>query len=207
MKKYSLMFIILFICHLGYSQNRIIEIVSQQNDTGILITAKNNSSTQLEVTLNLEIVNLNGYKKPIIILVSPKQTVQMASLTFIENKPWQLKTEYFYESKPTKEEAIIWEQKLTKRALTDKSDINKGTVVFYKEGCSRSFLILETLLQSNLKFKVLNTKDMENNNLMWKVVKEKNSDVKDILMPVIVKNGHVNYNIKDLNDFSEKLIN
>ncbi|WP_111307773.1 glutaredoxin family protein [Confluentibacter sediminis] len=193
---------------IGFSQNKNIEILNTQNDKGFIVSVINNSSVQQEVTLTIVPTNLTGYKEPITKLVPSKTTIEIIKLFFIKNKGGSFSTKYSYKPSLTEKEKIAYNKKLEEKIKNDIGNIEKGIVVFSKDGCSRCHYTTSFLLDNNIDFKLINvTKDDKQNLFMWELLKKENPIIKNLTMPVILLDGKISYNIDDLKGFVGKLKN
>ena len=92
------------------------------------------------------------------------------------------------------------------KTLSEIGDINKGIVVFSKDGCPRCHFTTSYLLDNNIDFKFINTSDSQDQNrLMWDLLRKDNPQLSSITMPVILVDGKISYNIQDLKETVSKL--
>lgn len=188
------------------AQEHAVNLSTVQEENAFVVNATNNSNIRQEVTITLTVKNLKGYSGPITKLVNAKETIEVVRLRFIPNKQAQLASNYTYKPKPTEAEIDLQDKKLKEKTVTGVDDMNNGIVLFYKDGCPRCAYVTTYMLDNNIDFKLLDTSsDKESNRLMWKLLKEENSNLKNIKMPVVLVNGKVNYNMKDLKDFAQGL--
>jgi|GEM_PF-2927320 len=74
-------------------------------------------------------------------------------------------------------------------------DTENGIVVFFKADCPRSTRPVDYLTENKKDFKVVDIKaSQENRAFMYKILKEKHSKYKELLMPVVLVDGSVFYN-------------
>lgn len=207
MKKITLLFVLISL--MSYAQKHPVEIVSDQSDKGVVISAKNLKDIQYEVTLTVNQKGLRGYKKPVTKLVPANSVIPMVNLLFIKGKKWSYSTSYRYAPKPTAQETAARKQKLKEKALAQSGDISKGIVVFSKDGCTRCHYVTSYLLDNKMDFKFLNTTENKDyNRLMWSILKEKVPNaaaLKSVNMPVVLVNGELSYNMTDLRAFVSSL--
>jgi pathogenesis-related protein 1 len=87
------------------------------------------------------------------------------------------------------------------------SGISQKIEVYTMEGCGRCAYTIEYLNEKNIQYTEFSTSNDENNSKMWNILYATNKyKGGSITMPVVVINGEVNYNIKDLKGFlTEKL--
>ncbi len=207
---YKIFFLLLF-CSTTltlHSQKHKVEVFTKKNKDSYVLNAKNNSNVQQEVTLTLTVKNLRGYKNPITKLVPANSTKEIVTLTFIKGKANKVTTRYTYKPKPTQEEINLRKKQLEEKAIENVGDVSKGIVVFSKDGCSRCHYATSYLLDNHIDFKLLNTTENKDyKKLMW-ILLRKNlpaSDLKSVIMPVILIDGELSYNMKNLKTFVANL--
>ena len=143
-------------------------------------------------------------------MIPAKSTTEIATLTFIKGKSNKYSSKYSYRPKPTQEELDFQKKRLEEKAIESIGDISKGIVVFSKDGCTRCHFTTSYLLDNNVDFKLLNTtENKEYNKLMWALLKRKlpESTLKSVVMPVILIDGELSYNMKDIKTFVTNLKN
>jgi len=191
-----------------HSQKHKVELLTKKNKDNYVLSAKNTSNIQQEITLTLTIENLNGYKNPVTTLIPANSTKEILTLTFIKGKANRYTSKYTYKAKPTQEELVFQNKRLEEKRMESIGNLTKGIVVFSKDGCPRCHLTTNYLLDNNIDFKLLNTtKNKDYNKIMWILLKKKlpKSAFKSIVMPVILVDGELSYNMKDLGLFVSNL--
>ena len=201
MKLFSFLFILFSFSSFSFSQEKSIKIITTKNEKGIVYSVINFTSISQQVTLKVTTTNLRGNINKVTKTVNPNDTLILKKLYFIKNKKWTQSYNYTYQPKPTIEENLTYQEKLSDKFTMKFHDMNQGIVVFSKDGCPRCHFTTNYLLDNNIDFKYLDTTNNEEaNQLMWKVLKEKNIN-EEIIMPVIIVNGKIAYNIDDLEDY------
>ena len=193
-------------CFMTYAQEYQVELLSSQNEKGFVLSAKNNSSIQQEVTLTLETKNLRGYKEPIKKLVEAGKTLEMITLYFIPGKASDFSTSYQFNPKPTDSEIAAQDEKLKAKTLENVEDIENGITLFYQDGCPRCAFATTYMLDNDIDFKLIDVTDQnENNAAMWELLIKKNPELDEVIFPVFIINGDISYNIEDLGNFTDTL--
>jgi glutaredoxin len=196
----------LLISSISFAQEKAVEVIYTQDEDGFTFSAKNNRNVQHELTLTITPTNLKGYKKPITKLVPANSTVDITKLYLVPNKKGSFKYSYSFQPKMTADEKMDQEKKLAEKTLSEIGDINKGIVVFSKDGCPRCHFTTTYLLDNNIDFKFINTSDSQDQNrLMWDLLRKDNPQLSSITMPVILVDGKISYNIQDLKETVSKL--
>lgn len=84
--------------------------------------------------------------------------------------------------------------------------LNRGIVLFSKEGCSRCEQAKVYFSKNEIVYKEININTTKNGNrLMWKYISKKDSNLQNVKLPVLLVNGKINYNIKNLPVFLKEL--
>ena len=208
MIKNYLSIIALSFISISYAQKHDVELIVNKTKEGFVFTVTNHTDVQQEIVLTLKIENLIGYKKPITKLIPAKATIEVIKLYFIKGKYGKYSSNYIYKPKPTKEEQTLKVKQLKEKLLEKVGDITKGIVVFSKDGCTRSQYTTKYLLDNKIEFKFLNTsKNKEYKDLMWILINEENqgTSLNRVTMPVVLINGKLFHNIKDLKLFVTNL--
>ena len=110
--------------------------------------------------------------------------------------------------KKQEEQDKIIAKKLKTKELKDISKLKEGIVVFSKKGCSRCKITNDYLITNNIDYTYLNTtNNTDYNRLMWSMLKENNFKGKSVLMPVILVDGKLFTNFKNLKGFLATLKN
>ncbi len=209
MVKISLLIVFLLIILTdGHTQKSVIEIDNVQTEKGYIISLKNTSNIQYEVTLTLEVTNLKGYEKPITVLI-PAQTSSEVLTLYFKNlyKPYDYSTSYTYKSMPSDAELLLKDKKKEDSSLTKFGTIiNNGIIIFTVEGCSKCNYVANYLSKNNIDFKLIDISNSdENDKLMSDLVKKDIPSVNSVIMPVVIINGKAFHNIKNLKSFLSNL--
>ena len=209
-QKISILITFLLATLLVYSQKHPVEVITDKNKNNYVFKIINHSNVQQEVTLTLTVTNLKGYKAPITKLIPAKSTKKIVTLTFIKGKPHRYASQCSYIAKPTQKEISLQKKKEEEKIAKETGNISKGIVVFSKDGCSRCHYTTSYLLNNNIDFKLFNiSKNQDSRKLMWSLLKKKlpKAALKSITMPVILINGEISYNMKDIKAFVSQLKN
>lgn len=199
MKTRSHLLTFLLISSIAFSQEKAVKVTYSQDKEGFTFSAKNNRNVQYELILTITPTYLSGYKEPIKKLVPANTTVQLTKLSFIKKRKGSFKYSYSFRPKMTEMEIVEREKKLAEKSASEINDINKGIIVFSKEGCPRCHFTTTYLLENNIDFIYINTTGNVNpNKLMWKLLKKNNPQLNSVTFPVILVDGKISYNIKNL---------
>lgn len=191
----------LLISSIAFSQEKAVEVIYAQDEEGFTFSAKNNRNVQYELTLTITPTNLSGYKDPIKKLVPANSTVTLTELYFVKNKKGSFEYSYSFEPRMTENEIAQREKRLAEKSASQISDINQGIVVFSKDGCPRCHFTTTYLLDNNIDFRYINTtEDVDQNRLMWELLKKDNPQLTSVTLPVILVDGEISYNIQDLKE-------
>ncbi len=190
----------------GFSQNKSVEVNYSKENDGFVFIATNNENVQQEITLTLKTTNLRGYKKPITKLIPANSSIEMIKLYFIRGKKGKFSSQYTYKISMTEEEQLAKQTKLQKKRFNENNNLNEGIVVFSKDGCPRCHFTTSYLLDNDIDFRFINTSEgEEQNKMMWSILKKENPHLRSVKLPVIIVNGEMSYNIKDLKKMVENL--
>lgn len=191
----------LLISSIAFSQEKAVEVIYAQDEEGFTFSAKNNRNVQYELTLTITPTNLSGYKDPIKKLVPANSTVTLTELYFVKNKKGSFEYSYSFEPRMTENEIAQREKRLAEKSASQISGINQGIVVFSKDGCPRCHFTTTYLLDNNIDFRYINTsEDVDQNRLMWELLKKDNPQLRSVTLPVILVDGEISYNIQDLKE-------
>lgn len=96
---------------------------------------------------------------------------------------------------------------LAQETISNKSEeLNKGIIFFSKVGCSRCEQTKVYFSKNKVIYKEINISTVKNGNrLMWQYISKKDSNLQNVKLPVLLINGKINYNIKNLPVFFKKL--
>jgi glutaredoxin len=205
--KYILPFVLAFLAfQFMVAQNYDVEIVAHNNEKGVAFYAVNNTETRQEVNLTVIATNLSGNHGPIVKMVAAKDSVEMTTLLFMENKSWSYDTSSTYIPKPTEEE--FEKQKLQlKQELFDFLDTkNNPIIVFYGEGCTRSAYAKELLDKKKIPYKYLNlTRHEHFNKAMQELLLMQEPDIKRVGYPIFLVDGRLDHDIENLRWYIKEL--
>lgn len=109
------------------------------------------------------------------------------------------------EERERKLKLVANKKKLKENTTTDLTNLDKGIVVFSKDGCPRCHRTTSYLVDNDVPFRMINTtKNKNGNTKMWEMVR-KEVPKGSITMPVILVDGKLSYSIKDLQGFIANL--
>ena len=193
--------ILAFVSLQAVAQKKAIEFKTEKSDNTLSIFGYNNSKEPLDITLVIkDIKMLKGYTKPITKRVPANSKLHFIDLTF-QYEVFEYKLSYSYKKVPTDIDNKIASYNKKDHYLKDVSKINEGIVVFDDEGCSRCRTVTNYLVAHDMDFKIVDLSQGDaNNNLMWKMVKEKGVSLK-VKAPVIMVDGKLSHSHQDLNAF------
>lgn len=181
----------------AFSQEEV-EVFQKENGNQTLIVGKNNIDEPFEITLD---VASKGFTTadifPKKIVLQGKEEKILASLSCPPKTACEYGTSISYKkvNKPVK--------RLTR---TTGVQINPTKVnVFTKDDCARCAFVISEFEKNKVVFLELNTTlAPSNNELMFENLREAGYKENTIQMPVVIHDGKVYYNIKDLKAFTEK---
>ncbi|MER3375863.1 MAG: hypothetical protein RIM83_14590 [Allomuricauda sp.] len=205
--KYSLTFVLLFFAfQYLVAQNHDVEIVAHNNEKGVVFFAVNNTGTRQEVNLTVTATNLSGNHGPIVKMVAAKDSVEMTTLLFMENKLWSYDTSSTHIPKRTEQELEQQKQQL-KQELFDFLDTkNNPIIVFYGEGCTRSAYAKELLDKKKIPHKYLNlTRHEHFNKAMQELLLMQEPDIKRVGYPIFLIDGRLDHDIENLRWYIKEL--
>lgn len=188
------------------AQRNDIQITIQETGEGLIFSAINDTEVQHEVKLTIAFQNLMGYDGPVTQMVRAKDSVQMARLSFQENKPWSYKTSYTYKPIPTKEETAEQNEQVKQELFNFLGTKENPIIVFYGEGCSRSEYAKEMLEKKKIRFKYLNTTKNEHfNKVMFELLRLEKPNITRVQFPVFLVNNELDYDIENLRWYIKEL--
>lgn len=204
MKKKVFLLIVLFTT-ISFAQKKDINFKTTKTDNKLIFICVNSSKTAQEVTLTFsKVKGLGGYKKPITKIVPAKKEINFTELIIKGAYSYNFRFNFkpFYSKED--EEKIL--KKLKEKELKEISNLNKGIVVFSQKGCSRCKYTNNFLIENNIEYSYLNTTNNEDNSrLMWSVLKENNYKGENVKMPVILVDGELFTDLKNLKKFLSSL--
>ncbi len=188
------------------AQDKTVLVTLKQEGNSLVTKAINNSNSQQEVTVTMEVKNCNGYKGPVTKLVGAKKTVEMVRLTPLPNKVPQVSYNYSYVPKLSDAEIAAQEKQLQEKRVSVLGEINKGIILFSQDGCPRCSYAVTYLLENDIDFKMVETtEDEAKKQAMWEIIRAENPDITEITFPVFLVNGKLSYSIEDLKGFTSEL--
>lgn len=171
MKKILLLFFS-FITILASSQKKDVEFQVKKGNNRITFKGINNSEFDQEVTLYFKSISgLYGYSKPITKTIPAKKKINFMELRFNGKYSYN----YYFNTKaiPTQQQKSDWNAKVASHNLTKDSQLDKGIIVFSKDGCSRCKLTVDYFIKNDVDFTLVNiSESRDNNQLMWKTKME-----------------------------------
>ncbi len=192
---------------IGFAQQQDVELLNSQNDKEFIISAKNNSNIQQEITVTLEVKNVTGYSGPITKLVKANDSLEIVRLTYLSGKQASYASNYMYKPAPTDAEIARQNELLKEKTVKSLEDMKKGIVLFYQDGCPRCSFVTTYMLDNDIDFKLIDTtSDEKNQILMWDLLRLEKPELKNITMPVVLVNGQVSYDIENLKGFSNDIL-
>lgn len=189
-----------------FSQGKDLEVNSVKQNDSFVITVKNNLGVNQEVTMEISGFGFEKINSPITKQVGKNETVEFAKITPIKNKSYKYSYKYEYSQNPTQKDIDELYKALKGKEFDLNADFSKGLFVFTKEGCSRCDKTLRFLVDNNIDFKFAEAVENKNyNELLWKIISKNNPKVREVLFPVIILDGKISYDHKDLNSFLKTL--
>ena len=209
MKHIFLKLVVIFLFNSSYilAQDKEIEILNRNESDRIVLSIKNNSALDKEVNLVITGTGFQKIKNPIIKTVKENETIEFIKLKPTSNKGIEYKVSYSYKSlNNSKATEVNTEKKEKKENISNSTDIdlNKGIIIFTKEGCPRCEKTIKYLNTNKIEFTELTiTNNQKNNELMWKKI----NSVKPIKItfPVIINNEKLTHSHNDLDLFLKNL--
>jgi glutaredoxin len=197
-------FHLFIVCALfAFSQEKDVQVIVEQTEHDLIFKGINSSLVQQKVILNIDTVNLKGYKGEITKYIPAKDTIVMIRLAFNNNKPWSYSTNYIFDAVPT----IAQKVEFKNEVLSNVIDMDKGIVLFYDNGCPRCNYAYTYMQENNIPFRLMDIKsESESEQLMWRLIKLEKPDLTGVQMPVYLINGNISYNIEDLKGFTASLL-
>lgn len=187
------------------AQKKSVEFQVKKGKNTITFKGINRSDIDQEVTLYFKsLKGLIGYSEPVKKVIPAGRRIKFLELRF--NGKYSYNYSYRTKSKPTEQQKLDWEAKVASHAFKEGSELNKGIVVFSKDGCSRCKLSIDYFIKNEVDFKVINiSESRENDQLMWKTIRGNGENLTRVSTPVILVEGKVFHRFKNLKDFLKTL--
>lgn len=203
--KNLIVFFLFFMSLSLFGQKKNVEFQIKKGKNRIAFKGINKSDFDQEVVLYFNsIKGLFGYSKPITKIIPAKKKIEFVELRF--NGKYSYNYSYRAKSKPTEEQKSVWNAKIASHDFKEGSELNKGIVIFSKDGCSRCKMSIDYLLKNKVDFQVVNiSKNEKYRNLMWKTIRSNGENLKRVPTPVIIVDGKLYHSFKDLKGFLKKL--
>lgn len=204
MKKILLLFFS-FITILASSQKKDVEFQVKKGNNRITFKGINNSEFDQEVTLYFKSISgLYGYSKPVTKTIPAKKKINFMELRF--NGKYSYNYYFNTKAKPTQQQKSNWKAKVASHKITKDSKLDKGIVVFSKDGCSRCKLTVDYFIKNNVDFTLVNiSESRDHKQLMWKTIRDGGENLKRVSTPVILVEGKVFHQFKNLKGFLKTL--
>lgn len=204
--RFTILIFSILSCFQSRSQQKAVDILTNQKEDNITFNVINLTDTRQEVTLEIDTVNLSGYEKPIKKLVSAKDTVSFTTLSFVKSKRWEYATNYTYRPKPTENEIKVENERSRKELLQSLDHSTSGITVFVTEGCKRSEYVTKYMKRKKIQFKSLETSSNDlYNRGMWQSLRFEEPSIETVQFPVFLIGDHIDYNITDLKQYTTNL--
>lgn len=200
----SFVFLFLFLNFVMSAQKDDIEIVEERSPNQIKLFGVNNTSEELELTFNLDIIGFTTEEKlPVKSVLKPGQKQFLVTLTAPKGVQCQYNSSISYKKlKKNNPNTSATNHKKTTGVQINPSKIN----VFTMDGCARCEYVINYLKEKKIPFLELNTTfHLPNNDLMFEKLREAGFKGENVRMPVVVYKNKVDYNIKDLQEFVKGL--
>ena len=203
--KNLIVFFLFFVSISLSGQKKQVEFQIEKGKNRIVFKGINKSDFDQEVVLYFNsIKGLFGYSKPITKVIPAKKKVEFVELRF--NGKYSYNYSYRTKSKPTKEQRSAWNAKVASHDFKEGSELNKGILIFSKDGCSRCKMSIDYLIKNKIDFQIMNiSKHEKYNSLMWKTIRSHGENIQRVSTPVILVDGKLHHNFKDLKGFLKKL--
>lgn len=188
----------IFITNFAFSQTEKIEVIQNKVDDKVVLLVKNNTESDYQVTLNVDLYNAKiSTANPYAQVVPANSEMEYMTITPANGGAYQYSISYTSRKLKTPVTPTV--------ANFDFKEDN--IYIFTKQGCGRCRIALETLNENNIVYTELNTtSDSNNNEVLWKKLSEENSNINSVTMPVIVINETTYYNIPNLSTFMNEFV-
>ncbi|MEM6517585.1 MAG: glutaredoxin domain-containing protein [Bacteroidota bacterium] len=181
----------------NYSQQVAVKILEQNEKTHYTFKGYNTLSEPVEITfqlLDVEGLEYNGQK---VILIQPKDTVEIMRLKKI-GKSIGFLMDY--------QQVMIPNEPNKLYNPTEYEKYNQGIVVFSRDGCTRCNYATNYLIKKNVDFTLLNfTQNPAHGQYMWDKLKEQGVTSKQVRTPIIMVDGVLSHSHENLSQFVKKL--
>lgn len=201
MKSILFCFLVL-ICDPLFSQNQDIEIIEERTESTIKLSAKNTTDQSLDMVFNFELTGFtSNASSPIKKVLLPNSTEYLVTLTASPDVNNEYKTSVSYKKLADNSKPVAKTNRMTG------IQINEVKVnVFTQDGCARCAYVISYLEKNGIPFVELNTSiHQPNQDLMFEKLEKAGFKGTSVQMPVVLKNGKLDYDIKDLQAYVKKL--
>lgn len=197
MMKHSFILFML-VCVNLFSQNKDVELLKSQNGNEIIYYAKNNLRETVTVEVNVE---GNGFSTsipmPASIELRSYEKKEAVKLTLAADASYSVSYKY-YKGKTAPKTS---NKNSSENMSVNPEELNKGIVVFSKDGCGKCNFVKNNLTNKSKTFKDLNiSTNSEHEQLMWKKLQDAGFKGGSVQTPVVMIDGKVFYNM-DLSAF------
>lgn len=178
-------------------QNEKVVVKSSQKNDFLVLTCHNKTPYKVWVKFGLvDVHGLRGNLNPVTKLVPAKDSIVLKKLKVTGH------VKYKYTFQKRFPQSVLAKREIN---LKDQPNLKKGIVVFNDDNCPRCHYALNYFLEHHIDFKMLNLKKPENNQLMWKMLRDSGFQGKGVDTPVILVDGKISYNHKHLKAFVKDL--
>lgn len=189
--------------NLGYSQEKDLEILQEQNDNIILLVAKNNSTTKtLRVELDLKATGYKVTKRPPYdVVVKPQSRTEIVHLIAKPNEDRSISynVKYIVLEDPNMGQTLIRDYKNPNPEVVK---IHPESLALYtKQSCAKSSKLKEILREQNISFKEYKLESEESVTLLWTKLNTKGVNVNTVNTPVIEMMDRILYKLEDIDMF------
>lgn len=188
----------IFITNFAFSQTEKIEVIQNKVDDKVVLFVKNNTESDYQVTLSVDLYNAKiSTANPYAQVVPANSEMEYMTIKPANGGAYQYSISY-----------TSRKLKTTITPTVDDFDFKEDNIyIFTKQGCGRCRIALEKLNENEIDFVELNTtNDSNNNEILWKKLSEENSNINSVTMPVIVTNKTTYYNIPNLSTFMNEFV-
>jgi glutaredoxin len=186
-------------------QEKKVKFKTKKGTNTISFLASNKTNFDQEVTLYFNrIEGLYGYSKPITKVIPAENSIEFLTLRFAGKYSYNYT--YSTRAKPTKQQQADWDRKVESYNFLEGSNLEKGIVLFSKDGCSRCKMSVDYLIEHQVDFQIINISDnKKNQTLMWQTLRRKGEKMNRVSTPVILVEGKPFHKFDNLKEFLKKL--
>lgn len=207
-----------------FGQKNMIEIIEEKQGDKIIVKAKNLSSAEIQLSLELTSKGFGLKSKEVFEeKIAPKQTQTIVKLIPQANKSWSYNISTSYKTLSNTPAASKTQERNLEKNAADVADNNqKGLaqestieklydkddiVIYTKDKCGRCHRTITMLKASNIPFKERNiTKNKKYHQEISTLLMENDFPGGAFTTPAIISGSELHYNIKDLESFVSELI-